>query len=383
MGDYTLIALGLFVTSWLLTSLLTPAAIHLGKRWNVLDEPSARKVHKNPIPRVGGTAIFLALSIIVVLGVAFFPPIQRAFLKEPDLYLSIASGATLVFAIGLLDDIRGASIGIRMTTEVVAAIVVMFVGGLTIDNVTIPFMGRVSLGLLSLPITLLWIVGVTNALNIIDGLDGLAGGVAFIACFAVFGVAVMNNQPMAMASMALLAGSCLGFLRYNSHPARIFLGDSGSLLLGFLLAVVSVDTSLKRSTGLALLIPMQMLAVPLLDTLYSMGRRLVKQIATSDRLSIRHLGAMFKSDREHIHHTLLDVGFSHPAAVWILYGLSATAAVFGVLSAVTLNDKITLLFLIGGLACFLIVRHWGASLPVIRRWKKADSTVDTELEAGE
>lgn len=381
MNNMTAVSVGLFFAAWVLTTLITPWCIRFGHKFGILDRPGERKVHEKPIPRVGGMAIFLALGLIVIVGVAVLPAMQRPFLHDPAFYVSAAAAATIVFGIGLYDDARGASIGIRLVAETVAALIVMFVGGIMIDRFTVPFFGSVDLGVLALPLTLLWIVGVTNAFNIIDGLDGLAGGVAFIACFAVFAIALMNGQAMAMASMALLAGACLGFLKYNSHPARVFLGDSGSLLLGFLLAVISIDTSLKRSTGLALLIPMQMLAVPLLDTLYSMARRLAKEVVEKDRLSIRHLGAMFKSDREHIHHTLLDVGFSHPTAVWILYGLSILVAGFGLLSAITLDDRMTILLVLGGLIGFLVVRHWGASLPVIRRWKNVDPT--TKSDGGE
>ncbi len=380
MTNITAVSVGLFFVSWILTALITPLCIRLGHKWKILDNPGERKVHETPVPRVGGMAIFLTLGIIVIVGVALLPVMQRPFLRDPSFYISAAAATTIVFGIGLYDDAKGASVVIRLIAETVAALIVMFAGGISIGRLAVPFVGAVPLGLLSLPLTLVWIVGVTNAFNIIDGLDGLAGGVAFIACFAVFAIALMNGQAMAMASMALLAGACLGFLKYNSHPARIFLGDSGSLLLGFLLAVISIDTSLKRSTSLALLIPMQMLAVPLLDTLYSMARRLVRQVTSTKRVSVRDLGAMFRADREHIHHTLLDVGFSHPTAVWILYALSFIVAGFGLLSAITLNDKVTILLVLGGLAGFLVVRHWGASLPVIRRWKNVE---EPKPDAGE
>jgi UDP-GlcNAc:undecaprenyl-phosphate GlcNAc-1-phosphate transferase len=298
------------------------------------------------------------------------PRLQKSFFAQPAFYAALAGGATLTFAVGVWDDLRGAGIWSRLVLETIAAGVVIFGGGVLIDRLAVPFVGKVPLGELAVPLTFLWIVGVTNALNIIDGLDGLAGGIAFIACFGVFAVALLNGDAMAMAAMALLAGACLGFLRYNSHPARIFLGDSGALLLGFLLATVSIETSMKRSTGLALIIPMQMLAVPLLDTLYSMGRRLADEIMKADDFSLSSLRSMFRSDSEHIHHILLDVGFSHPKAVWVLYLLSTVIAGFGLLSAISLNDRISLLFLLAGVAGFLIVRHFGASLPFIRRWKR-------------
>jgi len=369
MTTDTDIAVLLFFGSWLLTNFITPYVAALGENFEILDEPGERKVHDTPVPRTGGAAIYVAIATLVVAGIAFFPVLQKSFFAQPFMYGSLAGGATIIFGVGLWDDIQGAGIWSRLGFEMLAAAVVIWGGGMLIDSITVPFVGAVELGALSVPLTLLWIVGITNALNIIDGLDGLAGGIAFIACFGVFAVALMNGDTMAMAALALLAGSCLGFLRYNNHPAQIFLGDSGALLLGFLLACISVETSLKRSTGLALIIPMQMLAVPLLDTLYSMVRRVADEILRGDDWSIRSLRAMFHSDREHIHHILLDVGFSHPKAVWVLYLLSTVIVGFGLLSAVMLDDRASLLFLMLGVAGFLIVRHFGDKLPFIRRWK--------------
>ncbi len=377
----TTYALALFVTGWGLTAAITPYFIRLGRRLSVVDAPGDRKVHDTPVPRTGGMAIFAAISLIVACGILLVPRLRRAFMRDPGFYLSVAAAATMVFGVGALDDYRGASVVTRLGVESTAAALVIFLGGVKIQSLGIPFVGTVDIGWWAYPLTAFWIVGVTNALNIIDGLDGLAGGIAFIACFGVFAIAFLNEEFMAMASLALLAGACLGFLRYNSHPARVFLGDSGSLLLGFLLACISVVTSLKRSTSLALILPMQMLAVPLIDTLYAMGRRMVGHATRSDEVSIESLKAMFRADREHIHHILLDVGFSHPKAVWVLYGLSTVIAVFGFFSALTLDDRASLLFLLVGLAGFLLIRHYGSSLPFIRRWKTVKKNEDLPPES--
>ena len=381
MTTNTIYALGLFFAGWMVTALITPTFIRLGRRWSVVDVPGGRKVHKDTIPRTGGMAIFVAISLIVGLGILLAPRLRNAFMRDPSFYLSVAAAATMVFGVGVLDDYDGAGVTVRLGIESAAACLVIFVGGVKIQSLGVPFVGTVDIGLWAYPLTLLWLVGVTNALNIIDGLDGLAGGIAFIACFGVFAIAFLNKEFMAMASLALLAGACLGFLRYNSHPARVFLGDSGSLLLGFLLATISVVTSLKRSTSLALILPMQMLAVPLLDTLYAMGRRMVGHATRSEEVSVESLKAMFKADREHIHHILLDVGFSHPKAVWLLYGLSTVIAIFGFFSALTLDDRASLLFLLVGLAGFLMIRHFGSSLPFIRRWQTVKKNEDLSADA--
>ncbi len=362
------ISIGLFFVSWVLTAILTPYFIQFGRRWNILDHPGDRKVHETSTPRTGGLAIFVTIGIVVSLGILSIPRLWTSFLYQPLFFTSLAIGGTGVFAIGLYDDAFNAGVWSRLLVEFAAAGIVILLGGVLIERIALPFVGPLEVGMWSIPLTLFWIVGVTNAFNIIDGLDGLAGGIAFIACFGVFAVALLNNQELAMAGTALLAGACLGFLKYNVHPARIFLGDSGALLLGFLLACISVYTSLKRHTSLALIIPMQLLAVPLLDTLYSMGRRLVSRMLDSETFSPSMILSVFHSDQAHIHHILLDVGFSHPRAVWVLYGLSSVLAIFGVMSAWTMNDRISILFLLAGLVGFLLIRHFGAKLPFIRRW---------------
>lgn len=360
MSEHIIIVL-LFIAGYVSTFLFTPLSIRLAHRFRVLDDPEhARKVHEQPTPRMGGTAIFVALIFVTILSIPFIGRLQEGFFTNAPFYLSIAVGATSVFLVGLLDDIRGAGIVTRLGVQALAATLVYWCGGVVIEDIGIPFWGLVDLEWLSFPLTVFWIVGVTNALNIIDGLDGLASGVAFIACSVVFCVAVMNGQFFAMTSLALLAGCLLGFLRYNNHPAKIFLGDCGSLLLGFLLACISVGCSLKRSTSFALIIPMQILALPVFDTLYSMSRRAVQDIMETRSLRPSAFRAMFKADRGHIHHTLLDSGFSQIKTVWLLYTLSFLLGVFGFLSALLLDDIVSLSFLVIGGMSFLLMRNYSA-----------------------
>jgi UDP-GlcNAc:undecaprenyl-phosphate GlcNAc-1-phosphate transferase len=350
-------------------------SIRAAHRFGVLDAPAKRKVHAQPIPRMGGTAIFGALVTVSLLCIPFIPRLTEGFTDNSPFYISIALGATMVFAVGLLDDVRNASVVARLGVQALAASLVYWYGGVAIAKVGIPFLGQVHLEWwVAYPLTVLWIVGVTNALNIIDGLDGLASGVAFIACASVFVVAMMNGQFFAMASLALLAGCLLGFLRYNSHPARIFLGDCGSLLLGFLLACIAAGCSLKRSTSFALIIPMQILALPVFDTLYSMLRRVAREVFIEKNRSPRAITAMFKADRGHIHHSLLDLGFSHVKVVWLLYALSFTLGAFGMLSALFLEDLVSLVFLVLGGVSFVLVRNYGT----LKRWLISRRQVDAK-----
>jgi UDP-GlcNAc:undecaprenyl-phosphate GlcNAc-1-phosphate transferase len=370
MSRLTLISLGFFLASWFLTIVTTPWFTRIARRLKMIDEPGEEKIHTEEVPQVGGAAIFGAVGLTVSLGTLLVPVLRTSLVLEPSFYGAIALGALLTFGVGLWEDIKGVPVWIRLVVQTLAAFIVIYGGGLSMEKLAFPFIGPVELGVFAVPLTLLWIVGITNALNIIDGLDGLAGGVAFLACFGLYIVAFLNQNPLAMVSLAILAGACLGFLKYNSHPADIFLGDSGALLLGFLLACISLDTSMQRSTTLALIIPMQMLAVPLIDTLYAMGRRLIEQLFSDEETSLNTLASMFESDRQHIHHILLEVGFSHPKAVLVLYMLSAVVVLFGLLSAFTMNDRISLLLLLVGFIGFIIIRHFGHLLPFIRRWKE-------------
>jgi len=353
----------LLIGGLVLTLMLTPLSIRLAHRWGVIDTPGGRKVHQTPTPRFGGAAIFAAIALVSLVAIPASDVLIGSFAMRWPFFVSVATGATLIFAVGIYDDVRNAPIALRFGTEFLAASIVVFGGGVQIQTIGLPFAGLVELGALSIPLTLFWIVGVTNALNIIDGLDGLAGGISLIACIIVFVVAAVSQQFLPMAALALLIGCILGFLRYNAHPARIFLGDSGALLLGFLLAVIAVDCSLKRSTGLALLIALQILALPVLDTLYSMSRRMVADVRKRGRFSSDAIKAMFVADRQHIHHRLLDSGHSQVRTVWILYMLSFSLGGLGLLSALVLDDLIAALSLLVGFILFMTTRHVIASTP--------------------
>lgn len=362
-NTHILIISGLLVSGLLLTLIFTPLSIRLARHWDIMDAPGGRKVHANPTPRFGGAAIFATIALVSLTAIPASEVLSGSFAMRWPFFVSIAIGATMVFAVGILDDVRNANIGLRLGTELAAAAVVVFAGGVQIQTIGLPFVGIVELGVWATPLTLFWIVGVTNALNIIDGLDGLAGGISLIACIIVFVVAAVSQQFLPMAALALLIGCIMGFLRYNAHPAKIFLGDSGALLLGFLLAVIAVDCSLKRSTGLALLIALQILALPVLDTLYSMSRRMIADVRERGHFSSAAIKAMFIADRQHIHHRLLDSGHSQVRTVWILYMLSFALGGLGLLSALLLDEIIAVLSLVVGFLLFMATRHVIAAPP--------------------
>jgi len=287
-----------FVASILLTPLVQKFAIRIG----AVDRPNNRKVHTTLMPRIGGLAIFGAFLIGYVL------------LRPADEHAAgILVGACIIILIGFLDDMIEISAKLKMAGQLAAALVVIYWGGLQIEFINLPFGGQLEFGYLSIPITIIWIIGITNAINLIDGLDGLAAGVSSIALIALSIMAIIMGDPFVMATAAILAASSLGFLFFNFHPAKIFMGDTGSLFLGYMISVLAL-LGFKNVAVISLIIPVIMLGVPISDTFFAIIRR------------IRMKQKIMAPDKSHLHHCLLNTGFSHRQTVLIIYGI---AALFG------------------------------------------------------
>ncbi|MEJ2055420.1 MAG: MraY family glycosyltransferase, partial [Calditrichaceae bacterium] len=256
--------------------------------------PDQRKVHKSFMPHLGGIGIFA--GFISGLGVAFLilPEFISLFIKS---YTGILIAAFFVFGLGLLDDLRGLTPGIKFIGQFIAVSIVIF-SGFKIETVDNPLGSMIELGILSIPITYLWVIGVNNAVNLLDGLDGLAAGVSVIAAVIFLISAFKVDDPVAVVLTIALIGSLLGFLRYNSHPASIFMGDTGSLFLGFIIAVLGIKAFQSSEYGVRLIIPMIVLAIPIGDTSVAFFRRL-------------NMGKHpFKPDKDHLHHRLIYLGLS-------------------------------------------------------------------------
>jgi len=347
------------------TSVLTPSVIRLAHRLGAMDLPGGRKTHGGPIPRIGGVAVFF--GFVAGLGAAAF---LAGFLFEPiqvNVYWpGMVIASTLIFLVGLVDDLWGLRYYWKFAVQIACAVYVWNCG-FRVELITQPLGGSAEVGWFSLPITVLWIVGITNAVNLIDGLDGLAVGTALITTLATAVIAfAMKNLGVAAACIAL-AGSLIGFLRYNFNPAQIFLGDSGSMFLGFVLAVASVRGSQKLPTAVVILVPLLVLALPLIDTGLAVVRRVYRlshQGRQSDRVTryvLRNLNHVFLPDRDHIHHRLIDSGLSHRGAVLILYGVGlASALVAFVLTFVNSREIGFLLLgvLVGTMAALLAVLYF-------------------------
>ncbi|MBB6450397.1 UDP-GlcNAc:undecaprenyl-phosphate GlcNAc-1-phosphate transferase [Geomicrobium halophilum] len=293
-----------FIATLVITPLVKRFAIKIG----ATDQPSNRKVHQKVMARIGGLAIFISF----IIGLFIAQP-QHPFI------IPIVIGALIITLTGFLDDLFELSAKWKLLGQIAAAVVVV-AGGVHIEFINLPFDYQWQLGWLSIPLTLLWIIGITNAINLIDGLDGLAAGVSSIILLTITAVAVIDQNVFVMALGAIMLGSTLGFLVHNFNPAKLFMGDTGALFLGFMISVIAL-LGFKNITVFSLLVPVILLAVPISDTFFAIIRRIVNKTPLST------------ADKSHLHHCLLNLGFSHKQTVLMIYAMSA---IFG-LSAIVLT----------------------------------------------
>ena len=311
----TVIFLAIFVLSLFLAFVLTRYVRDFATAHGWVAVPTQeRHLHRSPLPRLGGVAIFASFSLSMAAAVALalhFPRLHSTFsLKALAIILVPAS---LVFLLGVYDDIRGVGPYFKFAIQGVAA-TMLFAGGLRIVNIPVLFGAHTLPWFVGLAFTIVWVLAITNAFNLIDGLDGLAAGSALFSTLVAFVVALLNGPSLVTVMTIALAGAILGFLRFNFNPATIFLGDSGSLFIGFLLSALALKGAQKAPTIVAVAIPVVSFGLPILETSLSIVRRLI-----SGR-------PVFTADREHIHHKLLQHGMTHRQVVILLYGVSAIFA---------------------------------------------------------
>ncbi len=297
-----------FVMAMLITAVATPFVRRAALAAGAVDEPGARRVHTRRIPRLGGIAIAIGFFLPLVVLFAIRTHAALIFFSTRSITAGLVAGSLLVVVAGLVDDIKGLGAKSKLLIQTAAA-AVAFAGGMRIEGVDLPGVGALNLGWFALPATVLWIVGIVNAMNLIDGLDGLAAGVAFFACLTNFAIASLTGNVYIQLVCASLGGAVVGFLFYNFNPAKIFMGDSGSMFLGFVLASASLlgAGTQKSPTLIAIVVPILALGLPILDMLMTIARRFL------ERRSI------FSADRGHIHHRLLDMGLTHRRSVLSLY----------------------------------------------------------------
>ena len=323
----------------LIALLVTPAVIRIAGTLRLYDPPGgARHVHSRPIPRLGGIAVFVA----TVIGVIIAETLGPASAERHRFFLAILLGGGCVFLAGLVDDLRGLSAIPKLAAECAAALIVCLLG-LEIDVIGLGAVGIFDTGSLAIPVTVLWIVGVTNAFNLVDGLDGLATGIALVALATMLTTAVaVGNGPVALGSVALL-GALLGFGRFNLPPAKIFLGDSGSLFVGFFLAVLSVEASIKSTTVVLMAVPLCAVAIPLIDMSLAIVRRWLRG------------SPIFDADARHLHHRLLALGLRPERAALVLVLGAGAFALIGL--AILFSPQIVQprIGLIGGIGALVLL----------------------------
>ncbi|MBE7047737.1 MAG: undecaprenyl/decaprenyl-phosphate alpha-N-acetylglucosaminyl 1-phosphate transferase [Ruminococcaceae bacterium] len=313
-----------FAISFIVSFGATPFVMKLAYKINALDIPDGgRHIHKKTTPLIGGLGIFAGFFISVLV-----------FAKYTDSIIALIGillGSMMIVGMGIYDDSRDMRARSKLIIQIIAAALVVFCG-VTVDYISVPSFiahgGIFNLNWIKYPITILWIVAVTNAVNLIDGLDGLAAGVSSIATFSLFFISVIQDNVEAAVISAALAGGCLGFLPYNMNPAKIFMGDTGSQFLGFMLAIISVLGLSKGAVIISFLVPFVILGIPLFDTSFAILRRIIQR------------RPIMEADRGHLHHKLLDRGFSQKQTVAILYVISILLSVIAVLVAQTGTDQI-------------------------------------------
>ena len=298
-----------FMLAMFVSFVLTPHIKKLAFKIGAVDKPDNRKVHKRIMPRLGGLAIYIAFMIAVVAGMEM----------SWDVF-SILLGGTVIVALGVADDVYQLPAKVKLLGQIVAA-VILVAFDIRIEWVNNPFGGYFYLDMLSIPFTIFWVISFINVVNLIDGLDGLAAGVSAIASLTVILVAIQMGYFHVAVLTAALAGAIIGFIRYNFNPATIFMGDTGSMFIGYILAAISVYGAVKTAATIALIVPAIALGLPILDTAFAIMRRYVNG------------RPIFQPDKGHLHHRLLATGMSHKETVLFMYGITAVLCIGAVLWA--------------------------------------------------
>ncbi len=322
-----------FASAFAITLVMTPFAKWLSLKCGAIDYPKDRGVHKKPMPRMGGVAIVLGFVVTALLVFHFEQSMNRRQ------FLGFIIGALMIAGLGMVDDMKNLPAKLKFCVQIFAALIVIM-SGTKIQVVLWPVTAY--LQKFSVPITLVWIVGVTNAVNLIDGLDGLAAGVTSIAALSLMVLCVMTGSTTAVMLTAALAGACLGFLPRNFNPAEIFMGDTGSTFLGFVLAVTSILGVFKGYALLAMIVSVLCVGLPVFDTICAMLRRIAKN------------QPIMQPDRGHLHHKLIDRGFSQRQAVLIMYTISLLLGILAIFISFKESGTIVVVVLTFIVLCLII-----------------------------
>jgi len=336
----------LFVIATITSLVLTPLIRRLSERWKLLDVPlDGRRVHSKAVPRLGGVAVYASV-VVALSALPFVDNLLTQSLKAHSAELLVTFvPATLVLLLGIYDDLHGTNATVKFFGLGLIAVLFYALGG-RISDVAIPFAGSVHLPpMLSLLVTVIWLVGIANAFNLIDGIDGLASGAALFSSLVILIISISQDNPLTIVVTLVLCGALVGFLRYNFNPASIFLGDSGALFVGFTLAALSVLGTQKATTAVAVITPILAFAFPMVDTTVTMLRRAISR------------RPLFEGDNEHIHHMLLARGWSQKEVVLALYTVCAGFGLLAAISAKTSSPLTGLVLFVIAVAVIVAVGH--------------------------
>ncbi len=347
-------AVGAAVIAALVTGLLVPVVRRLALSMRAVDYPGGRREHASAIPRLGGPAILAGLFFGVGSMVLVQWPSHGGSLARSQV-LAWVIGVSLVFLVGLIEDLSGLSSAKRFIFETVAAVIVVATGW-QIGEFSLPVVGPVELGWAAPILTVLWIVGVTNAINLLDGLDGLAAGVIAIIAGSLIVIALWRSDVFSAILLAGVVGACFGFLRHNWAPATIFMGDAGSLTLGFVLGTMTVHGSIKSSAAVTILVPILALGVPVIDTLIVMMVRFLEKPRTGWRGRVT---GMFTADRNHLHHVLHFLQPKRQAVLGTIYMLVLASCCGALIVSFTKNATIGILLVAVEIVAILLIRRFG------------------------
>lgn len=325
----------IFAVAFVISLIATPFSMWFAQKVGAIDKPKARGMHKESLPRMGGIAIVLGFMLSILLFMPFMPDLNK---KQ---CFGILLGALIIVILGMIDDIYNLRARLKFIVQIVAASVAIAFG-VKINFIFWPFASQ--LEFLSIPVTLLWIVGLTNAVNLIDGLDGLAAGISAIASICLMILCIMTGSSLSVFFTVALAGSCLGFLPRNFNPAEVIMGDTGSTFLGYILAVTSITGVFKGYAALAIVVATLAIGLPIFDTTFAILRR------------IWNKKPIMQADRGHLHHRLIDKGYSPKRAVIIMYGISIILASIAIIIAMKdIRAIVIMVVMIGILSLMLKV----------------------------
>jgi len=354
----------LFIVSWILTFVFTSILIKILNKYKLYDMPNQdnRRIHSVPIPRLGGLSIFISVAITLIIAAIIHPAIRTEFMSVEA--ISIFSGLVIMIGLGIYDDIWKASWPLKFAVQIVATCIVI-AGGVYIKNMTGITGTTLQLNeILRFAFTFIWIIGITNAINLSDGLDGLSSGIVLIVVSVIFinSVYLMNTRDQqfslfvfsAICSISLI-GAALAFLHFNFYPAKIFLGDTGSLFLGFFLACIAIHGSQMSTTTVALTVPVIALGLPILDTTIAFLRRSLQAKNP------------FKPDLQHIHHKIILSGLSHPKAVLVSYAFCFVLGISALVMSIYKNQfSIFIIFILIAIT-FVFLRKYGI-MDITKLW---------------